>query len=94
MNKQEVAISFAAEEYAIGRAKPIVRSMYCVSRGEFADELYKAFLAGSQARDKEVAKLIAALKESEFTCAICSECDTCEWAWDPYNTNGDCIASK
>lgn len=32
-------------------------------------------------------------KES-MTCSKCSESGTCEFAWDLYNTDGDCLASK
>lgn len=28
------------------------------------------------------------------TCKGCSEVKTCIYAWDPYNTDGDCLASK
>lgn len=29
-----------------------------------------------------------------YTCHNCKAQDTCEWAWDHYNTTGDCIAEK
>lgn len=29
-----------------------------------------------------------------FTCDTCPSNDTCEWAFDGYNTNGDCLAEK
>jgi hypothetical protein len=29
-----------------------------------------------------------------FTCNNCSEKETCPFAWDHYNTNGDCLAEK
>lgn len=29
-----------------------------------------------------------------LTCHRCDVCLTCDWAWDPYNTDGDCIADK
>ena len=32
--------------------------------------------------------------EREFTCAKCKQVDTCEFAFDPYNTNGDCLLMK
>ena len=31
---------------------------------------------------------------SKFTCCDCSEKETCEYAWDRYNVNGDCLAGK
>lgn len=31
---------------------------------------------------------------TSLTCARCSLCDTCEFRWDLYNTNGDCLAEK
>jgi hypothetical protein len=31
---------------------------------------------------------------SEFSCDHCSAAKTCEYAFDPYNTNGDCLAEK
>ncbi len=30
----------------------------------------------------------------EFTCRACSENASCDYAFDLYNTNGDCLASK
>jgi hypothetical protein len=30
----------------------------------------------------------------ETTCWGCSESNECPWAFDAYNTNGDCLASK
>ena len=29
-----------------------------------------------------------------FTCGMCDAAATCEYAFDPYNTNGDCLAEK
>lgn len=29
-----------------------------------------------------------------FTCDDCPARWTCEWAFDPYNTDGDCLAEK
>ena len=29
-----------------------------------------------------------------FTCDDCDDVDLCVLAFDPYNTNGDCLASK
>lgn len=29
-----------------------------------------------------------------FTCNKCVDADTCPWAWDLYNTDGDCLAYK
>lgn len=33
-------------------------------------------------------------KDEELTCFKCSLKDKCEYAFDPYNTNGDCLAEK
>lgn len=30
----------------------------------------------------------------DLTCLDCPCVGECEWAWDAYNTNGDCLASK
>jgi hypothetical protein len=32
--------------------------------------------------------------EKEFTCANCTDEPTCRFAWDAYNLNNDCLASK
>jgi DNA repair exonuclease SbcCD ATPase subunit len=32
--------------------------------------------------------------ESRYTCFTCSIADSCKYAYDNYNTNGDCIAEK
>lgn len=30
----------------------------------------------------------------DFTCTTCDEKETCEFSYDPYNTDGDCLANK
>jgi len=32
--------------------------------------------------------------KEELTCFKCDEKDTCKYAWDLYNTDGDCLANK
>ena len=32
--------------------------------------------------------------DETFTCKDCPARFTCEWAFDPYNTEGDCLAEK
>ncbi len=34
------------------------------------------------------------LNPEDYTCFECVEKDTCVFAFDPYNTNGDCLATK
>ena len=29
-----------------------------------------------------------------ITCDLCTDRDTCEYSYDPYNTDGDCLAEK
>lgn len=29
-----------------------------------------------------------------FTCDECAGAADCKWAYDPYNTNGDCLGDK
>lgn len=29
-----------------------------------------------------------------FTCYTCDLKDACDYAWDPYNLDGDCLANK
>jgi len=46
---------------------------------------------------KELAtKLLEALgvEEIEFTCDNCPDRDKCKFAYDPYCTGGDCLATK
>jgi hypothetical protein len=31
---------------------------------------------------------------AKCTCVGCPENKTCEWAWDPYNMDGDCLGAK
>jgi hypothetical protein len=33
-------------------------------------------------------------KTVKFTCDKCKAAPNCEWAFDDYNTNGDCLAEK
>jgi hypothetical protein len=37
---------------------------------------------------------VAVPAKDEFICNNCPEVDTCEFAWDLYNTDGDCVADK
>lgn len=32
--------------------------------------------------------------KEDFTCNKCPEAGGCEFAWDLYNTHGDCLADK
>jgi hypothetical protein len=32
--------------------------------------------------------------KEDMTCNRCSETETCPFAWDPYNTDSECLASK
>ncbi len=32
--------------------------------------------------------------DREITCQTCQDNDKCEYAFDPYNTQGDCLAMK
>lgn len=34
------------------------------------------------------------LQPKDITCVDCPDNDKCEWAWDLYNTDGDCLALK
>lgn len=36
----------------------------------------------------------AEVEDSEVTCADCQHNDWCEYAWDLYNTDGDCLEDK
>ncbi len=53
---------------------------------------------GPELTDEEIKKLreraVEYVGETEFTCDDCRDRRTCEWAFDPYNTNGDCLAEK
>lgn len=35
-----------------------------------------------------------ALKAKDTTCFTCDQKEKCKYAFDPYNTNGDCLADK
>jgi predicted lipase len=69
------------------------------ARADFAD--WRQECDGTLvARYREVSKLLAE-KERELarcaeviTCIRCSEKTTCPYAYDGYNTNGDCLAEK
>ena len=53
------------------------------------EELYDA----EAVKQMEDAGLNVPLKE-QMTCNGCQDASVCEFAWDPYNTDGDCLASK
>jgi hypothetical protein len=44
----------------------------------------------------EIVKMIEdyGLKVEDITCHHCPQKDTCEYAYDLYNTDGDCLAVK
>lgn len=52
--------------------------------------------------DEQSDELIAKKKEfaranfdiTEFTCDDCPANRTCDWSFDSYNTDGDCLAEK
>ena len=34
------------------------------------------------------------ISEEDYTCCLCPSADSCEFAFNPYNTSGDCLADK
>ena len=34
------------------------------------------------------------IKREDITCETCTDRDSCVYAYDPYNTDGDCLAEK
>ena len=34
------------------------------------------------------------IPDEDYTCFTCPEKETCPFAFDPYNTDGDCLAEK
>jgi MoaA/NifB/PqqE/SkfB family radical SAM enzyme len=57
-----------------------------------------AALLGEKRTEEQLAAMRAESAEpfgiTEFTCDKCPARYTCEWAFDAYNTNGDCLAEK
>lgn len=51
---------------------------------EISDEEYLEFM---QTEFKEA----RAKNDPSYTCSRCPDKETCVWAWDPYNKDGDCI---
>lgn len=55
-------------------------------------------LLGKERTDEELAALRAEVVEvwgiKKFTCDDCPAKRTCEFAFDTYNTDGDCLAEK
>lgn len=47
-------------------------------------------------RDEAVTSYAAATGEAitQFTCDNCRDAPRCPYAFDPYNTDGDCLGSK
>lgn len=56
----------------------------------------KGFKKASEGIDKlsriPLKKLLLAI--DQFTCGGCQAASVCEYAFDPYNTDGDCLAGK
>ena len=44
--------------------------------------------------EKHKAITLPKKEKEKFTCYDCKNNDICKYAWDLYNTNGDCLASK
>ena len=46
--------------------------------------------------DEEFMKMLENfnLKVDDFTCLFCMSNETCEFSFDPYNVNGDCLGMK
>lgn len=56
-------------------------------------------MLNSEKEQEEIAKFDKAMKERGYTyevieCVGCPRNDTCELAWDLYNTDGDCLDLK
>jgi len=47
----------------------------------------------ARARDNAVQLMLVPV-DTVFTCDGCSHAPLCEYAFDAYNTDGDCLASK
>lgn len=60
-----------------------LRFLYC------ADDVKQGYEAGALHRNNYLRKML-----SWVTCAGCSQTETCPFAWDQYNTSGDCLAEK
>jgi hypothetical protein len=45
-------------------------------------------------REPITCKKCKARASKKFTCNSCGVALTCKYAWDDYNTNGDCLAEK
>lgn len=55
-------------------------------------------LLGKERTDQELAELRASIAGEwgidKFTCDECGARQTCDFAFDVYNTDGDCLAEK
>jgi hypothetical protein len=54
----------------------------------------QALEAEIKKRDEKIKVLINCLSQSGFSCADCVFTEKCKFAWDVYNTDGDCLAQK
>jgi hypothetical protein len=64
-------------------------------------EMSDADVEADKAWEKQVSKMstdeldaMYAVPKEDTTCFKCAESGKCEFAYDPYNTDGDCLASK
>lgn len=56
-----------------------------------------ALLGPERTSEENAARRANVVKEwdiAKFSCDECGASKTCEFAFDPYNTNGDCLAEK
>lgn len=63
-----------------------------LSKEDVTTKSWKIFENLSQALKYEIER--QEIHFEEFTCAHCGEVETCEFAFDLYNTSGDCLMEK
>lgn len=61
---------------------------YCYGIGKIT------ILATKEVYDCDVCDGSGKFNESAYTCNECRQKDICCFAWNPYNTNGDCLIEK
>lgn len=71
----------------------VVFAPFCVPVDADDPEACPSYEAGKAAYDR-FPGLSPFPSKASFTCSVCRAIRGCPWAWDLYNTNGDCLANK
>ena len=68
----------------------------CSGYTKWLDGIIAAFPESRVVLRNSMIRYLQDIKITEFmiTCDLCIDAEKCEWSYDPYNTDGDCLGVK